>query len=287
MFQECIGRGAIGEVYKGKWRGIDVAIKTVKEALLSSEEMEKELDHEASILQSVRHANVVQFYGMGTMNDGTPFMVIELMELGTLTGVLQDERINLDWETKTRFALETAQGMALVHSLGRMHRDLKSGNILVTASGSIGMMRVKVADFGTATLAGIATNMSEVVNVEEMVMPMTERMKTLRTKGVGTPLWMAPEILSGSTSYGASADVYSFGIVIWEIASRQEPWLELSGDLIVEELLELLTNGIRPRIGEGWPIEFVKLMVECWSTDPQARPPFGKIVQRLEGSMQV
>ena len=285
-FQACIGSGAVGEVYKGKWRGIDVAIKTVKGAWMSSEEMEKELDHEASVLQSVRHANVVQFYGMGSMNDGTPFMVIELMELGTLTGVLQDKRIILDWETKTRFALETAQGMALVHSLGRMHRDLKSGNILVTMAGSGRIMRVKVADFGTATLVGIATNTSDVVNAEEMAMPMTERIKTMRTKGIGTPLWMAPEILSGSSRYGTSADVYSYSIVMWEIASRQEPWVELSGSFIMDQLLKRLVRGIRPNIGEDWHKEYVELMTECWSTDPLARPSFLAIVQRLEGNTQ-
>ena len=283
LFGECIGHGAVGEVFKGRWRGIDVAIKMVKGTQISSsEEMEKELDHEASMLQSVRHANVVQFYGMGTMSDGTPFMVIELMELGTLTEILHNGGIDLDWETKTRFALETAQGMALVHSLGRMHRDLKSGNILVTASGPGGMMRVKVADFGTATLAGIATNLSttDIVNVDELRETTINR--TMRTKGIGTPMWMAPEILSGSAAYGASADVYSFGIVIWEIASRQEPWAELSGAFIMDQLLGKLTAGIRPSIGEDWPMVYVQLIQECWSSDDRSRPTFTVIVQRLE-----
>ena len=140
---ECIGSGAVGEVFKGKWRGIEVAIKTVKGAWMSSEEMERELDHEASMLQAVRHANVVQFYGMGTLGDGTPFMVTELMELGTLSGVLQDVGgVEIDWTTRHRFALETALGMAMVHSLGRMHRDLKSANILVTMAGLGGLMRL-------------------------------------------------------------------------------------------------------------------------------------------------
>ena len=80
---ECIGHGAVGEVFKGKWRGMMVAVKTVKGAWMSSEEMEQELDHEATVLQAVRHAQVVQFFGMGTLNNGMPFMVVELMELGT------------------------------------------------------------------------------------------------------------------------------------------------------------------------------------------------------------
>ena len=108
---ECIGHGAVGEVFKGKWRGMMVAVKTVKGAWMSSEEMEQELDHEATVLQAVRHAHVVQFFGMGTLDNGTPFMVVELMELGTLTEVLMDPDVLLDWPTKQRFAHETAQGV--------------------------------------------------------------------------------------------------------------------------------------------------------------------------------
>ena len=286
-FSESIGKGSVGEVYKGIWRGIDVAIKTVKGAWMSSEEMEKELDHEASMLQSVRHANVVQFFGMGTMGDGTPFIVIELMELGTLTEILRNDQIELDWQTRTKFALETAQGMALVHSLGRMHRDLKSGNILVTASGPGGAMRVKVADFGTATLAGIAVNASDIVAVERVTesrLTVPQRGKSMRTKGIGTPLWMAPEILSGSPAYGASADVYSYGIVMWEIASRQEPWKEIKTNFLIQfmdQLLQKVSAGIRPPVADEWPKDYVALMKECWCSHAYARPIFASIVARL------
>ena len=72
QLHECIGRGAVGEVYRGVWRDMPVAVKTIKGAWMSSEEMEQELDHEASVLQAVRHAHVVQFFGAGTLGDGTP-----------------------------------------------------------------------------------------------------------------------------------------------------------------------------------------------------------------------
>ena len=138
---ECIGSGAVGEVFRGQWRDMDVAVKTFRGVCMTNEEMESELDHEAIMLHAVRHAHVVQFFGAGTLEDGTPFMVVELMELGTLTGVLQDTAVDLDWPTRQRFAHETALGMALVHALGHMHRDLKSGNILVTRT-LLGHMRV-------------------------------------------------------------------------------------------------------------------------------------------------
>ena len=291
---ECIGRGAVGEVFRAKWRDISVAVKTIKGTWLSSKEIERELDNEASMLRAVRHANVVSFFGAGSLEDGTPFLVTELMELGTLARVLKKSSVHLDWVTKKRFAREIALGMKLVHSLGRMHRDLKSSNILVTAVS--GTMRVKVADFGTATLAGIAfggndaSNMSRVhLDANKGAIPLKEttrasssqdegsRQRTLRTKGVGTPLWMAPEILAGESHYGPSADVYSFGIVMWEIASREEPWKNIKDNgRFMGELLETIISGQRPSVQASWPASYVDVMTRCWCTQPDARPTFAQ-----------
>ena len=310
-FEDCIGRGAVGEVFRAIWRDMPVAAKTVKGAWMSSEEIERELDHEASMLRTVRHAHVVQFFGAGTLDDGTPFLVTELMELGTLTNVLHNSSISLDWCTKQRFARETALGMALVHSLGRMHRDLKSGNILVTASS--GIMRLKVADFGTATLATIAhggvQGIVESVDADFHCIGTEDenrdangvaeglsigplrwtsgshsgRVHTIRTKGVGTPLWMAPEILAGEARYGPSADVYSFGIVMWEIASRDEPWKNVhSTSFLMNALLDLIRSGERPEIKDDWPILYVELMKRCWATDAAVRPTFAQVATLLE-----
>ena len=281
-FMECIGRGAVGEVFKGRWRGMLVAVKKVKGAWMSSEEMEKELDHEASVLQAVRHAHVVQFFGMGAMNDGSPFMVTELMEMGTLSGILQNTDLSLDWDTKHRFAYETAQGMALVHSLGRMHRDLKSGNILVTCVGLGNIMRVKVADFGTATIVGMANKISLEAAFTLNETSVDQRVKTMHTKGIGTPLWMAPEVLAGDARYGPQADVYSFGIVMWEIASRKEPWSDVQGKFFMEELLQKIRQGIRPSIEYDWPKQYVNILQACWHTLPSERPTFGELVKLLK-----
>ena len=294
---DCLGRGAVGEVYSGTWRDMTVAVKTFKGAWMNSAEMEMEMDREASVLRTIRHAHIVQFFGMGTLENGTPFIVTELMELGTLTDVLHDRNVLLNWVTKTRFAREIAQGMAFVHSMGRMHRDLKSGNILVTASSSI--MHLKIGDFGTATLVTLATGGEHVIPIpahnvsgrttssassvlststlsnhsrglhsshfsnesgasfgsanliRRSTMDSIEmlRVRTMRTKGVGTPLWMAPEILAGERHYGPSADVYSFAIVMWEIASRKEPWEHVRSVCLGNALLELIIAEQRPTIG--------------------------------------
>ncbi len=103
---------------------------------------------------------------------------------------------------------------------------------------------------------------------------------TQHTKGVGTPLWMAPEVLSGG-KYGPSADVYSFAIVLWEIASQAEPWENVQGSLIIDRLQALVCAGERPPVDERWPVHFRDVMVRCWQTDPSARPPFSTALAQL------
>ena len=178
----------------------------------------------------------------------------------------------------------------MVHALGRMHRDLKSGNILVTSVVVAGLgvqMRVKVADFGTATLATLASASANNGAVGESGALADERgaldvrVKTKRTKGVGTPLWMAPEVVAGQR-YDAKADVYSFGIVMWEISSRDEPWKEVHGKFLLDELLQKILAGERPLVGPDWPGVYVKVMRQCWSTDPIDKPTFTEMVQWLE-----
>ena len=108
-----------------------------------------------------------------------------------------------------------------------------------------------------------------------------ERVHTARTKGVGTPLWMAPEIIAG-TNYGPSADVYSFGVVMWEIASREEPWREVEAQgFLLDTLLRLIRSGRRPGVGAGWPHGYVGVMQRCWATAAGDRPTFAQVVGLL------
>ncbi len=217
---------------------------------------------------------------MGTTAAGIPFLVTELMELGSLTSILQDEATDLPWPLRQRIAFEIASGMALVHSLGRMHRDLKSGNILVTSSH--GSMHVKVADFGTAVLVTLATH----VPSNDEALDMESRVATMRTKGVGTPLWMAPEVLAGST-YGPAADVYSYAIVMWELAARDEPWRDVTGPFLLASLLNAIRADRRPAIDPKWPSAFVGVMRRCWAGVPMARPSFATIVELLGGELRL
>jgi serine/threonine protein kinase len=180
-----------------------------------------------------------------------------------------------DWETKRRFAAEIASGMSLVHSLGRIHRDLKSGNVLATTHK--GRVTLKVADFGTVTLAG---NRRRELNSVPSLADLPEAL----TKGIGTPRWMAPEILAGQP-YGISADVYSYGIVLWEIAAQTKPWSDVRTSFLYDALLRAIDDGRRPHVDPAWPADYVSLMQRCWARDPRQRPTFKDILAELKPMM--
>ena len=174
---------------------------------------------------------------------------------------VNDDKAQRVWELKLRLMADIAEGMAFVHSLGHIHRDLKSGNVLVSSA-----LRAKIADFGSirqvlmnkqrlgavgshafATAAGAG-------GVEEFEMGSgwsadSDASATL-TAGVGTPLYMAPEVLEGS-AYNSKADVFSFGVLLWEIVTQQRPDLveqELGDNLrgpLFSALLRLLRAGKR------------------------------------------
>jgi LRR receptor-like serine/threonine-protein kinase FLS2 len=166
--------------------------------------------------------------------------------------------------------------MALVHSLGRMHRDLKSGNVLATAH--MGPVSLKVADFGTVTLAGSRREKQHTTEFAGASYGADER---AMTKGIGTPLWMAPEILAGQP-YGISVDVYSYAILLWEIAAQAKPWEDLKVKSFFQAaLLKAIDEGRRPPVDPGWPSDYVALMKRCWARDPLQRPTFTQIVEEL------
>jgi serine/threonine protein kinase len=286
--KECIGRGSFGTVHRARWRNMDVAVKNLHEAYVSLDEFRQELDKEATMLQAVRHAHIVQFHGFGTTASGCPFIVTELMEMGSLQDVLA-KNANLPWPQKYLFAYEIASGMALVHSLDRLHRDLKSANVLVSQRPD-GVPHAKISDFGTATLLGAVRNQPELkhnrsISTETSRDALAESIVAATlTTGLGTTLWMAPEMLARQR-YTKAIDVYSYGIVMWEIASQQLPWADLDRDksyVDMNKLLQLLLDGVRPEVASNWPAPYVEMMTRCWATDPHSRPDFKETANTLQ-----
>lgn len=258
-----LGSGTYGTVYHGKWRGSDVAIKRIKKSCFSGrsseqERLTKDFWREAQILSNLHHPNVVAFYGVvpdGT--GGTLATVTEYMVNGSLRHVLLKKDRSLDRRRKLIIAMDAAFGMEYLHSKNIVHFDLKCDNLLVNLRDPQRPI-CKVGDFGLSRI----------------------KRNTLVSGGVrGTLPWMAPELLNGSSSrVSEKVDVFSFGISMWEILTGEEPYANMHCGAIIGGIVK---NTLRPPIPERCDPNWRKLMEECWSPEPESRPSFTEITNRL------
>ncbi|CAO2839870.1 unnamed protein product [Amaranthus hypochondriacus] len=258
-----LGSGTYGTVYHGKWRGTDVAIKRIKKSCFSGRSSEQErltgdFWREAHILSKLHHPNVVAFYGVVPDGaGGTLATVTEFMVNGSLRNVLLKKDRSLDRRRKLIIAMDAAFGMEYLHSKNIVHFDLKCDNLLVNMRDPQRPI-CKVGDFGLSRI----------------------KRNTLVSGGVrGTLPWMAPELLNGSsTKVSEKVDVFSFGIAMWEILTGEEPYANMHCGAIIGGILK---DTLRPPVPERCDPEWRKLMEQCWSTEPGARPSFSEVTSRL------
>ncbi|KAI9401436.1 hypothetical protein POPTR_001G123500v4 [Populus trichocarpa] len=258
-----LGSGTFGTVYHGKWRGTDVAIKRIKKSCFTGRSSEQErltveFWREAEILSKLHHPNVVAFYGVVQDGPGgTLATVAEFMVNGSLRHVLLSKDRHLDHRKRLIIAMDAAFGMEYLHSKNIVHFDLKCDNLLVNLKDPLRPI-CKVGDFGLSKI----------------------KRNTLVTGGVrGTLPWMAPELLNGSSSkVSEKVDVFSFGIVLWEILTGEEPYANMHYGAIIGGIVN---NTLRPPVPSFCDSEWRLLMEQCWAPDPLARPSFTEITRRL------
>jgi len=247
-----IGKGNFGEVYKSYWRGAEIAVKKLP-AHNMTDTLLKEFHREVALMRALRHPNVLQFLGSCTI---PPDICIctEYMPRGSLYRILHDPTLLLPWGLVRRMAVDAARGCLYLHSSDPVivHRDLKSHNLLVDEN-----WKVKVCDFGLSTI------------VEQASHTMT---------ACGTPCWTAPEVLRNQR-YSEKADVYSFGIVLWEAATRDDPY---AGMPPFQVIFQVGREGMRPPVPKTAPPDYIKLMTDCWAENPNARPSMREVLARLE-----
>ncbi|PIN25669.1 Tyrosine kinase [Handroanthus impetiginosus] len=258
-----LGSGTYGTVYHGKWRGTDVAIKRIKKSCFigrssEQERLTSEFWHEAEILSKLHHPNVVAFYGVVQDGPGgTLATVTEFMVNGSLRHALISKDRHLDRRKRLIIAMDAAFGMEYLHSRNIVHFDLKCDNLLVNLKDPSRPI-CKVGDFGLSKI----------------------KRNTLVTGGVrGTLPWMAPELLNGSSSkVSEKVDVFSFGIVLWEILTGEEPYANMHYGAIIGGIVN---NILRPPVPSFCDPDWRLLMEQCWAPDPSARPSFTEIARRL------
>ncbi|XP_046729406.1 mitogen-activated protein kinase kinase kinase 7 isoform X4 [Silurus meridionalis] len=251
--EEVVGRGAFGVVCKAKWKGKDVAIKTIE-----SESERTAFVVELRQLSRVNHPNIVKLYGSC---QNPVCLVMEYAEGGSLYNVLHGAE-PLPHYTASHamsWCLQCAQGVSYLHGMkpkALIHRDLKPPNLLLVAGGTV----LKICDFGTA--CDIQTHM---------------------TNNKGSAAWMAPEVFEGS-NYSEKCDVFSWGIILWEVITRRKPFDEIGGPAF--RIMWAVHRGTRPPLIKNLPKPIESLMTRCWSKDPSQRPSMEEIVKIMTHLMK-
>jgi len=276
MNVEYLTDGGNSWIHTAVFDGKPVVVKTLRPECQDTAVAINEIESEVAVHSRVNHPNIVKLIGAGWTSKKVRFIVLERLDGGTLTQMLgYDTRIRdrrrRFWRKKQlpyldvlRCARSMACAMDYCHSQaipGSMvlHRDLKPDNIGFTLDG-----QVKVIDFGLARV------MENVNSKSNDVYEMSGETGSLR--------YMAPEVAEG-LPYNHKADVYSFGIIFWEMNAGKRPFSGLSRDTFYEQVVH---GGGRPHLSKKWPSELNKLIADCWNVDVDSRPTFEQIVDRID-----
>jgi len=197
-----IGAGGMGEVYRARDTrlGRDVALKILPESFAGEPERLRRFEQEARAVAALNHPNIMAIHDIG-QQDGSPFLVSELLEGESLRGALDNGALP---QRKTiEFGVQIAHGLAAAHEKGIVHRDLKPENIFVTKDG-----RIKILDFGLAKLAQQAGSEDATLTSPHTAVGMV----------MGTASYMAPEQVRGEAA-DPRTDIFAFGAVLYEMLS--------------------------------------------------------------------
>ncbi|KAJ6732596.1 SERINE-THREONINE PROTEIN KINASE [Salix purpurea] len=249
---ERIGIGSYGEVYHGDWNGTEVAVKKFLDQGFSGDAL-VQFRCEAEIMLRLRHPNVVLFMGAVTRPPHLSILT-EFLPRGSLYRLLHRPNSQIDEKRRMQMALDVAKGMNYLHTSHPtiVHRDLKSPNLLVNKN-----WLVKVCDFGLSRI---------------------KHHTFLSSKSTaGTPEWMAPEVLRNEPA-NEKCDIYSFGVILWELATCQIPWKGLNPMQVVGAV------GFQNRhleIPEYIDPAIAQIIRDCWQLEPNLRPSFAQLITRL------
>eukprot|EP01119_Soliformovum_irregulare_P014326 TRINITY_DN391_c1_g3_i1.p1 TRINITY_DN391_c1_g3~~TRINITY_DN391_c1_g3_i1.p1 ORF type:complete len:549 (-),score=138.68 TRINITY_DN391_c1_g3_i1:16-1662(-) len=252
-----LGRGAFGVVYKAKWRNADCVVKQLSiqdEARIDT--FWKEARH---MIELRPHVNVCRFLGIVAETNFPISIVTEFLECGSLWDMIFKQEIEIDMRLLISMAHDVASGMSHIHNENILHCDLAARNLLVRRIGNEYI--IKVSDFGMAHTADADTY--------DVKATMTVPVR-----------WCAPEIFEKHL-FSKSADVWAFGIVLWEMSQQTVPYFELltHRDIVAH----VLAGNTLPRPTRMVVVDaFWELMNRCWMRDPQKRPTFQDLAKELE-----
>jgi serine/threonine protein kinase len=297
FLERIIGEGTFGRVWSARWRSASVAVKEfvfAQAAVAGKSSMQQEIIEEiigeAGMMAILRHPNVLQLFGC-SLTVQAIWIVSELCSLGSLRQLLDDNERSLPVDIRINLALQVAEGMTYLHNQVPpiIHRDLKSHNIFVHET------FIDADEADPKKKAGQDADKSAVGPVTQWLQPVKMKPKSTlvakigdwgsaratlsgsrtMTHGVGTACWLAPEVIKHARSSKFS-DVYGYGIVLWELATREEVYQGLETTQIIAKVAN---ESLRPPVPLDCP--WKDLMVKCWEEKPTDRFEFNEIVVEL------
>jgi serine/threonine-protein kinase len=250
VIEDHLGEGGMATVYRARYKLVDrpCAIKMMNRAPTPDANVRERFRREARSAQSITHPNVIEIFDQGETDEGTPFIVMELLEGRTLSAVIDDGPVPT--ARAIPLMIQIARGIARAHDLGVVHRDLKPDNIFVCPRFT-GADHVKILDFGIARSR-------------------TDTRLTSAGELFGTPQYMAPErVMSGEA--GPSVDLYALGVIFFEMTTARLPFdASDPPTFLVKHMKEVppAPRTLNPRVHE----RIEALILALLEKDPKARP---------------
>jgi tetratricopeptide (TPR) repeat protein len=262
IFGKELGRGDFGIVFEGtlqltEARSIKkVAIKQLPQVDKQSADTLAEFHQETQVIKQLNHSNIIRLYGVCT--DQIPYcLAMEYMPRGSLYDVLHKDVPPLTTQTQEKIAIDIACGLAYLHDRKIMHHYLKSSNVLLNDD-----FHAKLTDFGLAEVRLKARVMSD------------------RSDDDDTIRWMAPEIMVYKP-YTSSADIYSYGVILWELVTRKIPFEGQPPAVIVPQVTQGKREAVDP-IPESCPPKLSRLIRQCWTKELSERPSANDAINQLK-----
>lgn len=250
-----IGSGSFGDTYKANYSGKTIVIKKLLFNHISATQL-SEFENEAQIIASLRSERIVQLYSI-CVEPGNYALVTDYFENGSLYKKLHEDKGDIPWSARWRLAIELAEGVSYLHEKQIIHANLKSKNVLLDSH-----QHVKLSDFGFHQTKLESSQSQAQTNIL-----------------AATIRWQAPELFKRGAKPNTTSDIYSTGMILWEIAARKIPYKDAPNEITA---MGWIKDGEQETIPSDCP--YADIINRCWSSRVGDRPDAYNLVTLLRAT---